>query len=109
MTDPNLTIPHAIFMNRNLIAMVIDVLVEEGALSDAGRQRILSETMSAFGPPHENELNISSADALVEDIFSRGRSKGYLGEAPAARTCPGCGVEADPDQKFCRSCGQKLP
>lgn len=109
MAESNLTIPHAMFMNRNLIAMLIDVLVEEGALSDAGRQRILSETMSAFGAPHENELDISSADALVEDIFRRGRSKGYLGEAPAARTCPGCGVEAEPKQKFCKSCGTKLP
>lgn len=108
MAEPKLTIPHTIFMNRNLVAMLIDVLVEEGALSEAGRQRILSETMSAFGAPNENELDISSADALVEDIFSMGSSKGYLGEAPAARTCSQCGVEVDADQKFCRFCGEKI-
>jgi len=45
----DLKFPNVIVVNRNLIAMLIDALVEEGALSPEVRDRIIDDTLGS--PP----------------------------------------------------------
>ena len=101
--------PHAVVVNRNLIAMLIDALVEEGALSQEASNRIIDQAMSLETTP--DMLNMSSSEEFVKDVFQRGEELGLTGkpaEAPAKPVCPQCGIDIKPGQKFCTSCGFRL-
>jgi hypothetical protein len=108
----DLKFPNAIAVNRNLIATLIDALVEEGALSPATRDRIIENTLGAI-VPYPDELVMNTADDFVSGIFQKGRDMGLMGTAsipspPMKPVCPSCGVNITPGHKFCTSCGANL-
>lgn len=101
--------PHAVVVNRNLIAMLIDALVESGALSAEASERIIEQALGL--EPNPDMLNMSSSDDFVRDVFKRGDELGLLATVevlPAEPVCPSCGADIKPDQKFCTGCGHKL-
>jgi len=101
--------PHAVVVNRNLIAMLMDALVESGAITAEASERIIEQALSLEATPEM--LNMSSSDDFVRDVFQRGDELGLMGSAsaaPAKPVCPSCGADLKPNQKFCTSCGQKL-
>lgn len=101
--------PHAVVVNRNIIAMLLDALVEEGLLSSEVSQRIIDQAMSI--EPQADSLNMSSSGGFVRDVFTKGAELGLTGQAstpPVKPVCPQCGADAKPDQKFCTSCGHRL-
>lgn len=102
--------PHAVVVNRNLIAMLLDSLVEEGVISSEVSTRIIEQALSM--EPGPDSLNISTGDAFVQDVFERGETMGLTGKPasapPAKPVCPQCSVDVKPGQKFCTSCGFKL-
>ena len=110
----DLKFPNAIAVNRNLIAMLIDALVEEGALSPEVRDRIIDDTLGAI-QPYPNELNMSTPEQFVSDIFKKGSEMGLTGDSasappppPAKPVCPSCGWDITPGHKFCVECGSPL-
>ncbi|OGD52405.1 hypothetical protein A3K81_03075 [Candidatus Bathyarchaeota archaeon RBG_13_60_20] len=105
--EEDMTIPHAIFMNRNLVAILIDCLVEEGVISPETRDRIIREAVESL-TPQPGEVKLTSTEDFIRDVFAKGREMGYTKAAPAAPVCPSCGAEADPAQRFCASCGAKM-
>lgn len=101
--------PHAVVVNRNLIAMLIDALVESGAISTEASERIIEQALSL--EPKPDMLNMSTSEEFVRDVFKRGDELGLLGTAEAAPikpVCPACGADIKPDQKFCTGCGHRL-
>lgn len=109
----DLKFPNAIAVNRNLIAMLIDALVEEGALSAEARDKIIDETLGAI-QLYPDELNMSTANEFVAEIFEKGNSMGLLHASaaapeppapPAKPVCPSCGFDITPGHKFCVECG----
>jgi hypothetical protein len=105
--EEDMTIPHAIFMNRNLIAILIDSLVEEGVLTPEARDRIIAQAMGSI-TPQPGEVHATSTEAFIRDIFTKGKEMGYTQAASAMLTCPSCGAKSDPSQRFCTNCGAKL-
>ena len=105
--EEDITIPHAIFMNRNLVAILIDSLVEEGVITPELRDRIIKEAMASLAP-QQGEVRVTGTEAFIRDIFTKGREMGYTQAAGATTTCPSCGARADPSQRFCTECGGKL-
>jgi len=105
--EEDITIPHAIFMNRNLIAILIDSLVEEGILTPEARDRIIADAVASL-TPQPGEVHATSTETFIRDIFAKGKEMGYTQAAPAALTCPSCGAKSDPSQRFCTNCGAKL-
>ena len=109
----DLKFPNAIVVNRNLIAMLIDALVEEGALKPEVRDRIIDDTLGAI-EPYPNELNMSSPEDFVGDIFQKGKEMGLMGAVPAPPAppakpvCPSCGFDLTPGHKFCVECGTSI-
>ncbi len=109
----DLKFPHAIAVNRNLIAQLIDALVEEGSLKPEVRDRIIDDTLSTL-TPSPNALIISSADEFVDDIFVKMKEKGMLDASatppapPAKPVCPSCGFDITPGHKFCVECGSTI-
>ena len=65
--------------------------------------------------PNGMELRIGSGEPKAPG--RRGRAAAPAGARPAphapsvgrARFCPFCGKQAEPDWKFCASCGEELP
>jgi hypothetical protein len=99
--------PHAVVINRNLLAMLMDALVENGTLTEETRDKIIDEALSIEAK--ENALNRNSGEDFVKEIFNKGDQLGLTASAPPAKpVCPKCGVEVKLDQKFCTNCGQKL-
>ena len=102
--------PHAVVVNRNLIAMLMDALVESGAITAEASEKIIEQALSM--EPTPEMLNMSSSEEFVKDVFKRGEELGLLGAAPAAApakpVCPSCGADIKPGQKFCTGCGHKL-
>jgi len=101
--------PHAVVVNRNLIAMLLDSLVEEGVISAEVSERIIEQALGI--EPQPDSLNISTGEAFVRDIFKQGDQLGLTPKeamAPANPVCDNCGAIVTPDQKFCTSCGHKL-
>jgi hypothetical protein len=105
--EEDITIPHAIFMNRNLVAILIDALVEEGVITPELRDRIIKEAVASLAP-QQGEVRVTGTEAFIRDIFTKGREMGYTQAAPTTSTCPSCGAKADPSQRFCTECGGKL-
>ena len=105
--EEDMTIPNAIFMNRNLIAILIDHLVDEGVLTPEDRDRIIAGARASL-VPQPGEVRITGTEAFIRDIFTKGSEMGYMGTAPASTTCPSCGAITDPSQRFCTNCGSKL-
>jgi hypothetical protein len=105
--EEDVTIPHAIFMNRNLVAILIDSLVEEGVITPELRDRIIKEAVASLAP-QQGEVRVTGTDVFIRDVFTKGREMGYTQAAPAASVCPSCGARADPSQRFCAECGGKL-
>ncbi len=108
----DLRFPNAIAVNRNLIAMLIDALVEEGALSPEARDRIIDETLEAI-QPYPGELNMSTADEFVAEVFEKGNAMGLMHTSapapPAAKpVCPSCNSDITPGHKFCVECGYRV-
>jgi len=108
----DLRFPNAIAVNRNLIAMLIDALVEEGVLSPDVRDRIIEDTLGAI-VPYPGELIMSTADDFVSDIFRKGRDMGLMDaesvpSPPPKPLCPSCGSDVTPGHKFCTECGAHL-
>ena len=108
----DLKFPNAIVVNRNLIAVLIDALVEEGALSSEIRDRIIEDTLGAIAP-YPSELIMSTADDFVSGVFQRGKDLGLMETAavsspPAKPMCPSCGSDITPGHKFCTECGAHL-
>jgi hypothetical protein len=101
--------PHAVVVNRNIIALLMDALVEEGVISSEVSQRIIDQALSIEAQP--SSLNMSSSEGFIRDVFEKGAELGLTGQAgaPAAiLVCPQCGADIKPGQKFCTSCGQRL-
>lgn len=101
--------PHAVAVNRNLIAMLLDSLVEEGVISVEVSERIIEQALSI--EPQPDSLNISTGETFVRDVFKQGEAYGLTGKAetaPAKPVCGNCGAAITPNQKFCTSCGYKL-
>ena len=105
--EEDMTVPHAIFMNRNLIAILIDHLVEEGLITPEARDRIIAEAMASL-TPQLGEVRVTSTEAFIRDVFTKGKEMGFTQAAPAELTCPSCGSKSDPSQRFCTGCGAKL-
>jgi len=105
--EEDMTIPHAIFMNRNLIAILLDSLVDEGVITPEVRDRIIREAVASLAP-QQGEVRVTGTEAFIRDVFTKGREMGYTDAAPAAQACPSCGVRADRGQRFCTECGGKL-
>ena len=105
--EEDMTIPPAIFMNRNLIAILIDHLVEEGVITPEARDRIIAEAVTSL-TPQPGEVRVTSTEAFIRDVFTKGKEMGYTQVASAALTCPSCGAKSDPSQRFCTDCGAKL-
>jgi len=110
----DLKFPNAIAVNRNLIAMLIDALVEEGVLSPEARDRIIEDTLEAI-VPYPGELVMSTADDFVSGVFQKGKDMGLMDTAnvtpppPQSKpVCPSCGLDIIPGHKFCTSCGAHL-
>lgn len=106
----DLRFPNAIAVNRNLVAMLIDALVEEGALSPETRDRIIEDTLGAIHP-YPGELVMSTPEEFVTDIFEKGKEMGLMDAEsappapPAKPVCPSCGFDITPGHKFCVECG----
>ena len=101
--------PHAVVVNRNLIAMLLDSLVEECVISAEASERIIEQALSIA--PKPDSLNISTGEAFVRDVFKQGDELGLTSAgvmAPANPVCSSCGAAVEPDQKFCTSCGHKI-
>lgn len=101
--------PHAVVVNRNLIAMLMDKLVEEGALSSEASEAIIEQALSLEATP--DMLNMSTSEEFVKDVFEKGEEFGLSGKttaSPAKPVCAQCGADITPGQKFCTSCGYKL-
>ena len=111
----DLKFPHAIVVNRNLIAMLIDALVEEGALTPEVRDRIIDDTLGAV-VPYPGELVMSTADDFVSGVFEKGKAMGLMGSTdappppppPPKPVCPSCDSDIVPGHKFCTECGAHL-
>lgn len=112
----DLKFPNAVAVNRNLIAQLIDALVEAGSLSPEVRDRIIDDTLATI-TPYPNELIMSTADEFVDDIFVKMKEKGMLEASasppappvpPAKPVCPSCGFDITPGHKFCVECGSTL-
>ena len=89
--------PHAVVVNRNLIAMLMDALVESGALSAEASEKIIEQALSMEATPEM--LSMSSSEDFVKDVFKRGDELGLLGSAqpaPAKPVCPSCGADIKP-------------
>ena len=98
--------PHAVVVNRNLIAMLINKLVETGALSQEASEEIIEQALSMEATPEM--LNMSTAEEFVKDVFAKGEELGLTGAPapepePAKPVCPQCGVDIKQGQKFCTS------
>ena len=101
--------PHAVVVNRNLIAMLLDSLVEEGVISAEASERIIEQALSI--EPQPDSLNISTGESFIRDVFKQGKAYGLTGNsetAPAEPVCTNCGAAVEPNQKFCTTCGHKL-
>jgi hypothetical protein len=103
--------PHAVVVNRNLIAMLMDKLVESGALTPESSAEIIEQALSM--EPTPEMLNMSTTENFVQDVFARADEYGLTGQpapapAPAKPVCPQCGADIKPGQKFCTGCGYKL-
>ena len=100
--------PHAVVVNRNLIAMLLDSLVEEGVISAEASERIIEQALGI--EPQPDSLNISTGEAFVRDVFKQGDELGLTSSpmTPANPVCTGCGAPVEPGQKFCTTCGHKL-
>ncbi len=103
--------PHAVVVNRNLIAMLMDKLVESGALSPEASEEIIEQALSMEATPEM--LNMSSAEGFVRGVFVKGEELGLVGKqasAPASvkPVCPQCGAGIKPGQKFCTGCGYRI-
>ena len=101
--------PHAVVVNRNLIAMLLDSLVEEGVISPEASERIIEQALSIEAQP--DALNISTGETFVRDVFKQGDALGLTSKSPmtpANPVCAGCGAAVEPNQKFCTTCGHKL-
>jgi hypothetical protein len=105
--EEDMTIPNAIFMNRNLIAILIDYLVDEGVLTPEARDGIIAGARASL-TPQPGEVRIISTEAFIRDIFAKGNEMGYTEAAPTSPICPSCGAAADPSQRFCTNCGGRL-
>jgi len=105
--EEDMTVPHAIFMNRNLIAILIDHLVEEGLITPEARDRIIAEAVASL-TPQLGEVRVTSTEAFIRDVFTKGKEMGFTQVAPAELICPSCGAKSDPSQRFCTACGVKL-
>lgn len=110
----DLKFPNAVAVNRNLIAMLMDALVEEGALSPEARDRIIDDTLESI-KPYPNEIIMSTSEEFVKGIFAKGNELGLTGNAtqappapPAKPVCPSCGWDITPGHKFCVECGTAL-
>ena len=109
----DLKFPNAIAVNRNLIAMLMDALVEEGALTPEARDRIIDDTLEAI-TPYPNEIVMSTPEEFVSGVFEKGAAMGLIGGAatppapPAKPVCPSCGWDITPGHKFCVECGSPL-
>ncbi len=102
--------PHAVVVNRNLIAMLMDALVESGAITAEASEKIIEQALSIEATPEM--LSMSSTEDFVRDVFQRGGELGLIGAAKAAAlskpVCPSCGADIKSGQKFCTGCGHKL-
>jgi hypothetical protein len=103
--------PHAVVVNRNLIAMLMDKLVESGALSPEASEAIIEQALSM--EPTPEMLNMSTTETFVRDVFTQADALGLTGPpapapAPVKPVCPQCGADIKPGQKFCTGCGYKL-
>lgn len=101
--------PHAVVVNRNLIAMLMDKLVESGALTPEASEEIIEQALGMEATPEM--LNMSTTETFVRDVFTRADEYGLIGPpetVPAKPICPQCGVDIKPGQKFCTDCGHKL-
>ena len=109
----DLKFPNAIAVNRNLIAMLMDALVEEGALSPEARDRIIDDTLESI-TAYPNEIVMSTPEEFVSGVFAKGNEMGLLSgapappEPPAKPICPSCGWDITPGHKFCVECGSPL-
>ena len=111
----DLKFPNAIAVNRNLIAMLMDALVEEGALSPETRDRIIDDTLESV-TAYPNEIIMSTPEEFVSGVFAKGKELGLTGDAapqapsapPAKPVCPSCGWDITPGHKFCVECGSLL-
>ncbi len=108
----DLKFPNAIVVNRNLIAMLMDALVEQGALSPETRDRIIADTLGAI-VPYPGELIMSTADDFVFGVFQKGKDMGLMETAavslpPPKPVSPSCGSDIIPGHKFCTECGAHL-
>ena len=105
--EEDMTVPHAIFMNRNLIAILIDHLVEEGVITPEARDRIIAEAVASL-TPQPGEVRVTSTEAFIRDVFTKGKEMGFTQAAQAELICPSCGAKSDPSQRFCTGCGAKM-
>ena len=103
--------PHTVVGNRNVRAMLMDKLVESGAITSEASEEIIEQALGMEVTPEM--LNMSTTETFVRDVFTRAEEYGLTGQpapiaAPAKPVCPQCGVDIKPGQKFCTGCGYKL-
>lgn len=109
VVSEDIKFPHAVVVNRNLIAMLLDSLVEEGVISADASERIIEQALGIEAQP--DSLNISTGEAFIRDVFRQGDELGLTSKEtmpPANPVCTSCGAAVEPDQKFCTTCGHKL-